>query len=141
MGVLVVPNCLTESQQDSLFHEAERLCDVSTLRLLWRPVAAVWLWCERFRSYLESRISEETSDHDGVPDAVLGRVVNLHLGLVEWEITDLQIVGRKRGGRWFFLPARPRPMRGSALPSPGLRATSLLAWKVLEAWDLTSQDH
>ena len=138
-SVLVVPNCLTESQQDSLFHEAERLGDVSTLRLLWRPVAAVWLWCERFRSYLESRISEETSDHDGVADVVLGRVVSLHLGLVEWEITDLQIVGRKRGGRWFFLPARPRPMRGSTLPSPGLRATSLLAWKALEAWGLISQ--
>ena len=109
--VLVVPNNLRMNRQQELIDSCRE--HGSSVKLLWRPVAAALSWCGAHGPDLLAR-SAPCSRR-------VGRLLCLHLGLDEFELTLLELVERPDElGRW-LLPARRRPdIERSTLPSFGL---------------------
>lgn len=115
-AVLIIPNRLTSAKQEELltFGRQNRV----QLQLLWRPIAAALVWCQRYSHQLEQEPNEKN---------VLGSLIHLHIGLDCLDITPLEIVVHDdtRGNRW-IIPARRLPM-GKRLDMFGLRIIHRLA--------------
>ena len=99
--VLVIPNTLSESHQQSLLDagRAEGL----EIKLLWRPVAAALSWC----NINSQKLQEQRHDID----CPMGRLLVLHMGFDVFEATILDVVPRAERDKTWFLPARHRPDR------------------------------
>jgi hypothetical protein len=121
--VVVVPNTLPMSRQQSLIEECRRL-NVEA-RLVWRPVAAALAWCEEFESIvLDATVMPADSSGVMPTDGSLskvGSVLCLHLGMIEFELTRVELVARPCAQRRYLVPARRRPQADrDVLPSFGL---------------------
>ncbi|MDB4614727.1 hypothetical protein OAH18_03450 [bacterium] len=93
---LVVPNWLTQSQQQDLLD----FLSGSGLKwyLLWRPIAAAAEWLARFPLVPPATTTRKR----------IGRIVALHLGLFECEFSIVEIVADPINGSVGLLPARLR---------------------------------
>jgi hypothetical protein len=101
--VVVIPNGLLMASQQLLLDECYQAgLNVS---LLWRPVAAAIAWCQQFAETIES--PDRLTDGD----ISKGRLLSLHLGMDEIELTVLDLVQRTQNICTCILPARQRPRR------------------------------
>ncbi|MCH7725596.1 MAG: hypothetical protein IH991_03820 [Planctomycetes bacterium] len=118
--VLAIPNTLGEQGQQALLDHASRLG--VQLKLLWQPIAAV----------LGSLLLEDLRTRAENGELSNLKLVHIHAGLTEFEITLLDLVTKQHSNRQFVLPARSRPNREqSRLISPGLSTIHTLAHKWL----------
>lgn len=112
---LVVPNALSELQQDHLLRSLR--LEAGQTRLLWRPVAAALAWIDRHARGLGPAARHLES---------IGCLLHLHLGAESWEATVLELVRYvdADGTRW-LLPGRRLPEDGLAEPLRGWPARCL----------------
>ncbi len=96
----IVPNRLGEDEREHLLR-ALRLHPVAErVELVWRPIAAVLEWIERFGSSVSGGWEAGQS---------IGYVIHLHLGLEAFEATSIAIVPHPHQGRLLLLPGRRPP--------------------------------
>jgi len=119
VATLVIPNSTREAERQALLDSADQAR--IRLQLLWRPVAAALAWCHRFDDFLRDRVSQGAFGSD---DSI-GRLVCLHVGLADLELTVLDLVLKWHEGQAWITPARRRP-------DPRLDVTSGFGWLVLE---------
>ncbi|MEX2216661.1 MAG: hypothetical protein WD768_21285 [Phycisphaeraceae bacterium] len=119
--VLITPNHLDEAAGQALLDAADAAG--VTLHLLPRPMAAAMAWCRKHHDELLADFREN--------DQSLGTVLAMHFGLEDWEVTMVEIVGRRVGKEVRFLPVRRRPIEPS-LPSYGIELMHRLAMRSLE---------
>ena len=98
---LVIPNWLRQSQQQALLDTASSRG--GNWHLVWRPVAAATQWLNCFPLTPPETMSRQC----------IGRLIALHLGLFECELTVIEIVAEPNGGGAVLLPARLRPDKGT----------------------------
>jgi hypothetical protein len=104
---LVIPNELDEGRQQRLLDACgRRRLDA---RLLWRPIAAAFVWLEQFAREMPSAVAHESST---------GHLLAVHLGIDGFEAAWLELVRRSDTGDW-VLPARRRPRHGASLDADG----------------------
>jgi hypothetical protein len=94
---LVIPNWLRQSQQQALLDTASSRG--GNWHLVWRPIAAATHWLRCF-----PLTPPETNSR-----RCIGKLITLHLGLFECELTVIEIVAEPYGGGVVLLPARLRP--------------------------------
>ena len=94
---LVVPNWFKQAQQQRLL---ESLSGTGIKwRLIWRPIAAATYWIEHFFAGKKLSYASRTP---------IGRILCLHLGLFECELTVVELVAEPFGNSVSVLPARQR---------------------------------
>lgn len=97
---LVVPNWFKQAQQQRLL---ESLSGTGIKwRLIWRPIAAATCWIEHFFA------GKKLSYYKYVNRTPIGRILSLHLGLFECELTVVELVAEPFGKSVLVLPARQR---------------------------------
>lgn len=104
--VLIIPNHWGTTRQQDLLDACSHAG--LSIRLLWRPVAAAFEWCERHRHLADGH----------TPGNGIGKLLVLHLGLDQFAASVLELIVGERNGERVLLPARQRP--DSGLPAPGL---------------------
>ena len=118
---LITPNHLDEFAGQALIDAAE--ASRIALHLLPRPMAAAMAWCNRHHDELLAEFRDN--------DQIMGTLLVMHFGLEDWEVTMVDIVGRRLGKEVKFLPVRRRPIQ-PALPSYGIELMHRLAMRSLE---------
>ncbi len=129
---LVVPNWFKQAQQQRLL---ESLSGTGIKwRLIWRPIAAATHWIEHFFAGKKLSYASRTP---------IGRILCLHLGLFECELTVVELVAEPFGSSVLVLPARQRTVgKRSTLESshqPGLTSDLLAKHASLTAEKSTAQ--
>lgn len=129
---LVVPNWFKQAQQ-------QRLLDALSgtgikWRLIWRPIAAATHWIEHFFAGKKLNYASRTP---------IGRILCLHLGLLECELTVVELVAEPFGLSVSVLPARQRTVGKRATleasHQPGLTTDLLIRHAKLNADGLNAQ--
>ena len=100
---LVVPDWLKQAQQQRLL---DSLSGTGVKwYLLWRPIAAATYWIQHFFKGIRLDYPSRTP---------IGRIVCLHLGLFECELTIVELVADPFEDEVLVLPARQRPVASRA---------------------------